>query len=273
MVESIELNNDIAQKLQLLLGAQAKDGWIHFMDFIERELSFLMHRGRPTKQQIENSIIGKKGYATWRAYLSTELKWKEATWKNWKKAYQLSKSYSYIRDSSLEVSELLRVSGKFSDFPKTYTEYQKCVEQMHHDSIASLSKSKKFLTEENNELKTLLTQSQKRNVELSNDLNNCTKMQNKITDQVKGLSRALPIESYLIADYWLAEVIRTFRLEHEILVKKFHEKSQEASTLRCEKAELSARYVEMKRMLSKTTATPVADIERFIDGEYIGLSG
>ena len=273
MSQSIESHKDISQRLQQLLGAEARGGWICFMQTVEKELPFLMQRGRPNKHHIEASIIGEKGCTSWKDYLKTELKWKFATWKNWKKAYQLSKEYSYIKDYGLEVSELLRVSNKSINFPSSYVDYQEYVEKLEQEKSISLSKTKQSLMEENKKLKEHLLLLQKKNIELSSELIGYTKVQNNATSQVKDLSKTLPIKSYPIADYWLAEVIRTLRLEYEIVVKKFHEKSQEASTLRREKAEVITRCELIKQRLSKTLAIPTADIERYIESECIGISG
>ena len=67
--------------------------WLVFMNTAKTHLPFLFESGRPTKQQIENSIIGQLGFSSWSEMIEANqdkqgLSWSVNSWKQWSKAYK-----------------------------------------------------------------------------------------------------------------------------------------------------------------------------------------
>jgi hypothetical protein len=154
--------NQTTFKLKNLLGAQARFGWIVFMDEIMLCLPFLMNKGRPSKVDIQSSVVGQSGYRTWSEYVVGELKWNVNTWYSWRRAYALVMKYEYLKKCNVTASQInSRYNFDKTNFPSTYEEW-------HSDIITNKRSTSVGEREELLRIKTQLIDSERlrNNIEL-----------------------------------------------------------------------------------------------------------
>lgn len=99
--------------------------WMSFMADVERLLPFIMQSaGRPTKQQIENSPIGKLGFTSWKEMIEAEggLNWSFNTWKLYRRAWSLVKSHSWLRNTDYTASQIVTIDREADTFPTSEVE-------------------------------------------------------------------------------------------------------------------------------------------------------
>lgn len=111
--------------LKELLGAESGSSWVAFMDYVGTELAQVLRRGKPRKQDIEESIIGNAGFTSWSEMIETPtaqggLGWNLAAWDSWKRAYSVVQQYPYLRDLELTASAINTAQRETKpDFPAT----------------------------------------------------------------------------------------------------------------------------------------------------------
>lgn len=113
--------SDLTTELQSLLGAEAGDGWIRFMDKVAGELPFLLDAGRPSKGQISSSQIGQLGFKSWKAMIES-MGWNESGWRAWSRAYRVVIEFPYLRHLGISASAINTAWNKSKendDFPGT----------------------------------------------------------------------------------------------------------------------------------------------------------
>lgn len=129
------MENPLQLKKQLiaLLGTESKSAWMNFMQFLDNEMPFLANKGRPSKSEIENSIIGESGFTSWQAMCDTAtsengLGWSYNTYRLWKKSWNVVNQHLYLKDLELSASEInsvyLECSKKNIDFPASGEDFE-----------------------------------------------------------------------------------------------------------------------------------------------------
>jgi hypothetical protein len=119
---------EFADLLRSKLGAESKGQWLEFMDYIESRLSFLLgSAGRPTKEQIDSSIIGHAGFESWTNMVEYSsvyggLGWSVDSWKSWKKAYRVVQEHEYLRTLGMTGSEINTIARTCKPFPSSEIE-------------------------------------------------------------------------------------------------------------------------------------------------------
>lgn len=99
--------------------------WMVFMDAVERHLPIMSGSGRPTKAEIESSVIGQLGFNSWSALVETPvadggLGWSINSWKLWVKAWAIVKRHPYLREQQITASMLMKHKAEFGEhFPAT----------------------------------------------------------------------------------------------------------------------------------------------------------
>ncbi|MFD3396351.1 hypothetical protein ACE41R_05850 [Alteromonas macleodii] len=99
--------------------------WLVFMNTAKQHLPFLFESGRPTKAQIENSIIGQLGFSSWAEMIEADqdkqgLSWSVNSWKQWSKAFKQVSAYPYLAEMDITASAVMRLKSMFKDdFPTT----------------------------------------------------------------------------------------------------------------------------------------------------------
>lgn len=114
-----------ALKLRETLGSESAGKWLEFMDQVKQSLPFLLgNSGRPPKDQIDHSVIGRAGFRSWKEMIETSptrggLGWSYDSWKAWKKAYAIVLDHPYLRsiDPALSASEINTVNRDCNEFP------------------------------------------------------------------------------------------------------------------------------------------------------------
>ena len=94
--------------------------WLIFMNAAQQHLPFLLEPGRPTKQQIENSMIGQLGFKSWSEMVEASqnnqgLNWSINSWKQWSKAFKVVSQYSYLTEMDLTASSVMTLQSMFKD--------------------------------------------------------------------------------------------------------------------------------------------------------------
>ena len=114
------------QELLTALGSENNPSqWLVFMNTAKQHLPFLFESGRPTKAQIENSIIGRLGFSSWAEMIEADqdkqgLSWSVNSWKQWSKAFKQVSAYPYLAEMDITASAVMKLKSMFrDDFPTT----------------------------------------------------------------------------------------------------------------------------------------------------------
>lgn len=121
-INSVSARDGYNELLSALGTENVPDQWMQFMEAVEKHLPVMSGSGRPTKQDIERSLIGQLGFASWVDLVETPvtqggLGWSINTWKLWVKAWKQVKSHFYLRQSGYTASMIMKLSGQFDPFP------------------------------------------------------------------------------------------------------------------------------------------------------------
>jgi hypothetical protein len=174
---------EFADLLRSKLGAESKGQWLEFMDYIESRLSFLLgSAGRPTKEQIDSSIIGHAGFESWTDMVEYSpayggLGWSVDSWKSWKKAYRVVQEHEYLRTLGMTGSEINTIARTCKPFPSSEIELRafqegrkKDLDEKRGNSITGLQSQVSALSSERDEALRHLATSRESEAELKNDL-------------------------------------------------------------------------------------------------------
>ena len=116
-------------KLRELSPFGRKSGWIAFMDYVTKNIPYLLKPGAPSKIDVQNSLVGKCGYSSWADLLKDKLDVSNDTWVELRKAYVVVKKFPYLRnvDASRSAINTARkqLKERFPDSPEAWREYQK----------------------------------------------------------------------------------------------------------------------------------------------------
>lgn len=145
------MQTQFAEDLREALGAESAGKWLEFMDRIESSLPFLLgSAGRPTKEQIDSSVIGTAGFDSWTQMIEASpayggLGWSVDSWKAWKRAFAVVQDHAYLRDLGLSASEINTLAKQFKPFPQSKDEFESAraarktdLEAKRGNSLASL---------------------------------------------------------------------------------------------------------------------------------------
>lgn len=121
------------QELVEALGTENKPNqWMVFMETVEKHLPLMMNAGRPTKDEIDNCIIGQLGFTSWREMIESPtseggLDWSYNSWKAWLKAWNVVKEATYLRNEQLTASAVNKLKKELGDVPDNEDSYQEAV--------------------------------------------------------------------------------------------------------------------------------------------------
>jgi hypothetical protein len=116
--------SQVTEKFKSLLGAETGNGWIKFMDEVNAEMPFLFGAGRPTKEQIQNSEIGRCGHASFAEYVEKSLNWNVSQWRAWMRAFKVVQKHSYLRQLNITASAINTLNSKSDVFPASLSDYE-----------------------------------------------------------------------------------------------------------------------------------------------------
>ena len=106
--------------------------WLVFMDTVSKLLAVVLKVGRTKQNVVEQSLIGRLGFTSWRQMIETEqerggLGWNWSAWVAWRRAYKVVQANPYLRDlrfTSNKVNTLeQQAKAQKKSFPKTMEEF------------------------------------------------------------------------------------------------------------------------------------------------------
>lgn len=176
-------NTQFAEDLREALGAESAGKWLEFMDRIESSLPFLLgSAGRPTKEQIDSSVIGRAGFDSWTQMVEYSpayggLGWSIDSWKAWKRAYSVVQEHEYLRSLGMTASEINTTARTCKPFPPSEIELRafqegrkKDLQENRGNSIAALQSQVSALSKDRQEAMLHLATSRASEIELKTEL-------------------------------------------------------------------------------------------------------
>lgn len=89
--------------------------WMLFMAALREQLPAVLSRGRPSKKDIEASVIGALGFSTWREMCEAPvdqrglgLSW--STWRQWSRAWSVVQQHPNLEGAQLTAAEVNRIA-------------------------------------------------------------------------------------------------------------------------------------------------------------------
>jgi len=142
----IENDTDkINAKLKMFIGITQSSDWIGFVEEMLNYCPFVRKRGRPSDENIKNSIIGRSGYKTFTGYLQHELKLKPATWNAWRNAFLLVEDFNYLREIGATSSSINKLNNSLETFPNTAIDWSIALEEAKNKKSATDKQDKAHL--------------------------------------------------------------------------------------------------------------------------------
>lgn len=153
------------------------------MDLINDELSVILKRGKPSTNEIDNSIIGRSGFQSWKAMIETDvarggLGWNISGWNAYRRAYRIVQQHSYLRETDLSASMISTLSREISEFPHSLDELSEYIEEREKQQEYRQKNSLKNASQTISQLQAEIVRLKKKIVSqsdlerLNNDLNN-----------------------------------------------------------------------------------------------------
>lgn len=128
----------VDEKIKKLLKLRERGDWLDFMDFVLKEMSFLLKSGRPARHEVQESLIGQAGCDSWEQFCVEKLNWSKPGWHAWTQAYRMVLKYPYLLEAEASASLINVRRRQLSTFPATLEDWQK----ISSDKSASNHKSK-----------------------------------------------------------------------------------------------------------------------------------
>ena len=172
--------------LRDLLGTESGNAWIEFMDHISETLSPVLKQGKPSKEVIENSIVGEHGFSSWKQMIEAPvseggLGWNVSAWESWKRAYKVVQDYPYLRDIEFGSSKINTIHRETK--PSFPASLEALNEYLAEREAAQLERQQNSLKEAQNRSNELQAQ-------LSESNNKCESLQKQIDLLADQLSTA-----------------------------------------------------------------------------------
>lgn len=116
--------------------------WMQFMEAIEQHLPLLGNAGRPSKSEVESSLIGQWGFSSWTAALETPVEkggfgLSVSAWRQHVNAWALVKTHPYLRELQISPSMLMRHKAAFTPFPDSAEALQAAIGRAKADSTVA----------------------------------------------------------------------------------------------------------------------------------------
>lgn len=99
--------------------------WLTFMETMLQVLPEILSSGRPSKTVIENCLIGRLGFSSWKEMLETPvnkngLGWSVSGWNSFKRAWNTVEKYPYLKTKNLKSGWINKYVHQWKDeFPET----------------------------------------------------------------------------------------------------------------------------------------------------------
>lgn len=141
---ALKTNSENAELFSLrmkdLLAQNRTDGWIEVMDYCCEQVPFLMKKGRPSEQELKESLVGQLGFDSWESFIFHH-GLKINTWRNWRKAYSVVLKHEYLRELKPSRSTIIKTWARLkSEFPDNPAAWNACINGMKvQDEISGIN--------------------------------------------------------------------------------------------------------------------------------------
>lgn len=163
IMQMIVIDKDLRDKHQRLvtaLGSEANPGqWKSFMKTVAELIPHVVvNAGRPSAGEVQNSLIGRLGFRSWKEMLVADravggLEWSTGGWNAFRRAWSLVEQYPYLHELPVRAGWLNSLSAELkrteTPFPDTLEDYQALLESREQARIEGKAETL-------NELKTRL---------------------------------------------------------------------------------------------------------------------
>lgn len=186
---------DRHQRLITALGSEANPGqWMLFMETVQELIPHVVvNAGRPSLGEVQNSLIGKLGFSSWKEMLEAKrenhgLGWSAGGWNAFRRAWSLVEQFPYLRELPVKAGWLNAMSAELkrseTDFPGTLEAYQSLLEAREQARIEAKTETMADLKNRLSEAETASQQGLQQLTELSS-------ANHQLTDQVAQLQQQL----------------------------------------------------------------------------------
>jgi len=134
-INKVEADKVYEELLEALGTEHNKGQWFEFVKAVKHWLPFV-GKGRPTGDQINNSVIGQKGFTGWQVMVAAPLadggfNTPVDTWNKWSQAAEVVFANPYLEKLKLSQPAVLKLRTKFKgmDFPGNKEDLEKAEEQ------------------------------------------------------------------------------------------------------------------------------------------------
>lgn len=162
-------NQKAHDELVAALGSESNPSqWMIFMECVDKYIPELTSKGRPSNKQIENSLIGRLGFKSWKEMLNAPienngLNWSDGGWNSWRRAWTVVKEYPFLRNEPIKAgwinaltNELKRAGITFPKNKDEYVQIQKKREEISAENKQNKAKeSENLINELNNQIQDL----------------------------------------------------------------------------------------------------------------------
>lgn len=130
----VDDSQGLLEQIVSMLGTDSESTWTEFMRFLDEKMPFLMSKGRPTKIEIKESIVGLYSFDSFKTMCNEKtensgLGWNYNTYRLWKKSWSLVKKHPFLIALNLSASEIntmfLDCSKNNIEFPLNEDEFKK----------------------------------------------------------------------------------------------------------------------------------------------------
>lgn len=222
------------QELLTALGSENNPSqWLVFMNTAKQHLPFLFESGRPTKAQIENSIIGQLGFNSWAEMIEADqdkrgLSWSVNSWKLWSKAFKVVNQHEYLCDMNITASAVMRLASDFKN-----VEFPSSLEELEQARSAIVQKKKADDAEKVSSLKA-------RVLELEKELIAANAKIEALDASKQGLAA-------------IVDSVTQLKAENAALSTKCEELQSKNNELEHDARVSKSRYADLKKRLSSMT--------------------
>lgn len=185
------------QRLVTALGSEANPAqWMTFMETVAELIPHVVvAAGRPSIGEVQNSMIGRLGFSSWREMIETTresngLEWSWGGWNAFRRAWSLVEQYPYLRELPVRAGWLNSVSAELkrskTDFPSDLESYQALLESREQARIEAKAET---LTD----LKTRLEAAESASAQGMQQLTELSSANHLLTEQVAQLQQQLSL--------------------------------------------------------------------------------
>ena len=179
--------------------------WIEFMLAMHDLLPQILTVGKPPKKVIQESLIGRLGFTSWREMLEAPkeeygLGWTKAGWDSFKRAWNTTSKYPYLRDMNLTAGYINKYAHEWRDeFPQSAeaftqkldnqkAENKKKAEERRANSVTALQEQIQTLKDQILALNEQLKGKHDRNIKLESTVGEKQNRINELDKKIESLT-------------------------------------------------------------------------------------